>query len=118
MFIKHSDDAPAQVVEAGEGTTIQVLISPEEGPHFAMRKFVMQPGGGMPKHTNEIEHEQYVLRGRALVGLGEETFEARAGDVLFIPAHTPHWYKNIGDEPYEFLCVVPNLPDKIEILED
>ncbi|HEY79992.1 MAG TPA: cupin domain-containing protein [Anaerolineae bacterium] len=116
MFIKHSDDVSTQVVEAGEGTTIQVLISPEEGPNFAMRKFVMQPGGGMPKHTNEIEHEQYVLRGRALVGLGDATFEARAGDVLFIPAGVPHWYRNVGDEPYEFLCIVPNLPDKIEIL--
>ena len=117
MFIKHSDDVPAQEVSAGQATTIQVLISPEEGPHFAMRKFVMQPGGGMPNHTNAVEHEQYVLRGRALVGLGDEEVVAQAGDVLFIPAGAPHWYQNIGDEPYEFLCVVPNLPDTIEILE-
>ena len=118
MFIKHSDDVPAQEVTAGEATTIQVLISPEEGPHFAMRKFVMQPGGGMPKHTNEVEHEQYVLRGRALVGLGDEEIVAQAGDVLLIPAGVPHWYANMGDEPYEFLCVVPNLPDKIEMLKE
>ena len=118
MFIKHSDDAPAQVVQAGEATTIQVLISPEEGPHFAMRKFVMQPGGGIPRHTNAVEHEQYVLRGRALVGLGDEEVVAQAGDVLLIPAGVPHWYANIGEEPYEFLCVVPNLPDTIKILED
>ncbi len=117
MFVRHSQDVQAQVVQAGEKTTIQVLISPEEGPHFALRKFVMQPGGGMPKHTNQVEHEQYVLRGRALVGLGNETYEVKAGDVLLIPAGVPHWYKNIGDEPYEFLCVVPNLPDTIEILE-
>jgi quercetin dioxygenase-like cupin family protein len=118
MFIKHSDDVEPQVVQAGEATTIQVLISPEEGPHFAMRKFVMQPGGGMPRHTNAVEHEQYVLRGRALVGLGDEEVVAQAGDVLLIPAGVPHWYANIGEEPYEFLCVVPNLPDTIKILED
>jgi len=117
MFIKHSDDIPAETVTTAKGTTKQVLISPQEGPHFAMRKFVMQPGGGMPKHTNEVEHEQYVLRGRARVGLGDEEFEARAGDVIFIPAGAVHWYENIGDEPYEFLCVVPNLPDKTRILE-
>ena len=118
MFIKHSGDVPAQEVTAGEATTIQVLISPEEGPHFAMRKFVMQPGGGMPRHTNAVEHEQYVLRGRALVGLGDEEVVAQAGDTLFIPAGVSHRYRNIGDEPYEFICVVPNLPDKIEILKD
>ena len=117
MFIKHSDDVSAETVPAAQGTTKQVLISPQEGPHFAMRKFVMQPGGGMPKHTNEVEHEQYVLRGRALVGLGDKEVEARAGDVIFSPAGAVHWYKNIGDEPYEFLCVVPNLPDKTHILE-
>lgn len=117
MFVKHSDDVAPQIVQAGHGTTIQVLISPEEGPHFAMRKFVMQPGGGMPKHTNEVEHEQYVLRGKALVGLGDKEFEVKAGDVLLIPGGVPHWYQNIGDEPYEFLCIIPNLPDKIEILD-
>jgi quercetin dioxygenase-like cupin family protein len=118
QFLRHSGEVNAQDVPAGEGTTIQVLISPEEGPHFALRKFVMAPGGGMPNHTNEVEHEQYVLRGRARVGLGDEVVIAEAGDVLLIPGGLPHWYENIGDEPYEFLCIVPNLPDKIEILEE
>jgi len=118
QFLRHAGEVDAQTVPAGEGTTIQVLVSPEEGPNFALRKFVMAPGGGMPRHTNEVEHEQYVLRGRARVGLGDDVVEAGAGDVLLIPGGLPHWYENIGDEPYEFLCIVPNLPDKIEILED
>jgi quercetin dioxygenase-like cupin family protein len=42
--------------------------------------------------------------------------QVRAGTVVFIPAGTPHWYQAEGDEPFEFLCVVPNLPDKTEIL--
>jgi quercetin dioxygenase-like cupin family protein len=37
--------------------------------------------------------------------------------VVFIPAMTPHWYDVQGDEPFEFLCIVPNLPDRIEILD-
>jgi quercetin dioxygenase-like cupin family protein len=59
-----------------------------------------------------------VLRGRALVGLGDEEVVAQEGDALLIPAGVAHWYVNMGDEPYEFLCIVPNLPDKIEFLED
>ena len=43
----------------------------------------------------------------------------RQGDVVFIPAGTPHWYQaKEGDEPFEFLCVVPNGEDKIELVED
>jgi len=117
MPVKHADQVPYQPVAAGKDTTIQILISPEEGPHFAMRRFTMKPGGGMPKHTNAVEHEQYVLQGRARIAIGEETYEVSAGDVVFIPAGVPHWYKNIGDEDFVFLCLVPNLPDEIEILE-
>lgn len=90
MAVKHADQVAAQPVTAGTGTTRQVLIGPDEGPNFALRRFIMQPGGGMPAHTNAVEHEQYVLRGRATIG--------------------------IGDETVEFLCVVPNREDKIEIV--
>jgi quercetin dioxygenase-like cupin family protein len=114
MTVKHADDVPAAAVSGGTGTTRQVLIGPDEGPHFALRRFTMQPGGGIPAHTNTVEHEQYVLRGRATIGIGDRVAEVRAGSVVFIPAGTPHWYRAEGDEPFEFLCVVPNLPDTIE----
>jgi len=93
------------------------LIGPAEGPHFAMRRFIMQPGGGMPAHTNTVEHEQYVLAGRATIGIGDRTMEVGRGDVVYIPAGTPHWYRAHEGETFEFLCVVPNLPDRIEIVE-
>ena len=117
MTLKHADDVPGEPVRTGTGTTIHVLVGPEEAPNFALRKFVMQPGGGMPRHTNAVEHEQYVLRGRARIGIGEEIVEVAPGSVLFIPAGTPHWYRVEGDEAFEFLCVVPNRPDRVEILE-
>jgi quercetin dioxygenase-like cupin family protein len=118
MPVKHAATIPFEAVKAGEKTHRQVLIGPEEGPHFALRRFVIEPGGSMPKHTNTVEHEQYVLRGRAKIGIGEEIFEVKKDDVVFIPAGAPHWYQTLGDEPFEFLCTVPNLPDKIEVLEN
>ena len=118
MFVKHADQVKQEDVTAGEGTTRQVLISSEEGPHFALRRFIMQPGGGMPRHTNTVEHEQYVLRGHARIGIGDEVMEVKADDVVFIPAGTPHWYEALPGEPFEFLCIVPNLPDKIEVLKE
>jgi quercetin dioxygenase-like cupin family protein len=116
-MLKHSDEVPREDVANATATTRQVLIGPGEGPHFALRRFVMQPGGGMPRHTNTVEHEQYVLRGRARIGIGDQVLQARAGDAVLIPAGTPHWYRAEGDEPFEFLCVVPNLPDEMRVLE-
>ena len=117
MTVKHANDVKANDVVAGKDTTIQVLISAQEGPNFALRRFVMQKGGGMPRHTNTVEHEQYVLRGRAQIGIGDETYEVQTGDVVFIPEGAVHFYQNLGDEPFEFLCIIPNKEDRITIVD-
>jgi quercetin dioxygenase-like cupin family protein len=116
--IRHLDELPLDPVKAGTGTVRQVLTGPGEGSGFHMRRFVMEPGGGMPRHTNTVEHQQYVLRGTATIGIGDETYRVHAGDVLHIPGGTPHWYRAEGDEPFEFLCVVPDDEDHITILGD
>ena len=84
MTVKRADDVEAKAVAAGKDTTIQVLISAKEGPNFALRRFIMQKGGGMPRHTNTVEHEQYVLRGRATITIGDETHHVAAGDVIYM----------------------------------
>ena len=117
-FARH--DTPMELavsLGAGSGTVKQVLIGPEEGPNFSMRRFVMEPGGGMPNHTNMVEHEQYVLGGVARIGIGDEVIEVAEGDVVFIPAGVPHWYESLGPDEFAFLCVVPNSPDEIRIVE-
>jgi len=116
--VRPADGVESVEVGAGRGTVRRVLIDDAQAPNFALRKFTMQPGGGMPRHTNRVEHEQYVLRGRARIGIGREVFEVGADDVVYIPAGVPHWYESIGEEPFEFLCAVPNQPDQIEILDD
>jgi quercetin dioxygenase-like cupin family protein len=118
MSVKHTRDVGAVEVTQGVKTTKQVLISAQEGPNFALRRFVMEAGGGMPRHTNTVEHEQYILGGKARIGIADEVFEVKKGDVVFIPENVPHWYQNIGDEAFEFLCIVPNKPDTTTILPD
>jgi quercetin dioxygenase-like cupin family protein len=116
MYVKKTADIELQEVAAGQKTYRQVLISSDQGPNFALRRFIIEPGGSMPKHTNSVEHEQFVLKGRAQIGIGDQIFEVSQNDVVYIPAHIPHWYKTVGDEPFEFLCSVPNKPDKIELV--
>lgn len=117
MSVKHASEVPQKVVAAGVDTAIQVLISAEEGPNFALRRFIVQPGGGMPLHTNTVEHEQYVLRGQAQIGINGQEYQVQTGDVVFIPAGAPHYYQNTGQEPFEFLCIIPNQKDEITIID-
>ena len=117
-LVRPADESRSQTVAAGTATRIQVLIGPADGaPNFALRRFTMGPGGGMPRHTNTVEHEQYVLRGQARVSVGDSVHEVGSGDVLLIPAGLPHDYSVI-DAPFEFLCIVPNTEDRIDILDE
>ena len=116
--VRKADTVEAVEVKAGTAARMQVLIGDQDAaPHFAMRRLIMGPGGGMPKHSNAIEHQQYVLRGRARVGIGDEVHEVAAGTVLLIPALVAHDYE-VLEAPFEFLCLVPNLPDEITIVND
>lgn len=116
-LVRPSGDVALMEVKAGTATQTQMLLGPDHGmPNFAMRRFVMQEGGGMPLHTNAVEHEQYCLRGRARVRIGDAVHEVKANDAVYIPAGVPHSYE-VLEAPFEFLCMVPNKPDRIEIVE-
>ncbi len=114
---KRAEAVARQPVAAGTATETQVLIGPEDGaPNFALRRFVMGSGGGMPRHTNAVEHEQYVLTGAARVTIGDQVHAVAAGTALYIPAEVPHSYE-VTEAPFEFLCIVPNREDCITLVD-
>jgi quercetin dioxygenase-like cupin family protein len=116
-MIKNIQQIPSTQIPAGKGGSMQVLIGSDVAPNFAMRKFVIKAGGFMPYHTNSVEHEQFVLKGSAKVIIDGEEMIAKANDAIFIPAGAAHSYEVLGDEDYEFLCLIPtHIEDCISIL--
>ena len=116
--VKRGDEITYEPVGAAEGLSKGVLLDESDGaPNFAMRRFELAPGAAVPRHTNAVEHEQYVLAGEYVVGIGDEEHVVSPGDALLIPAGVEHWYRNEGDEPGAFVCVVPNGDDAIELVE-
>jgi len=116
--IKRREDIEYESVDAADGLSKGVLLSEGDGaPHFAMRRFTIDPGAEVPKHTNAVEHEQYVLEGEYVVGIDGEERTVSAGDALLIPAGVVHWYRNESDDPGAFICAVPNGDDTIELAE-
>jgi len=109
MVIKAAGKVRPQKVDKAVGTSVQWLVDRHDGaPSFEMRKFSIKPGGSISKHFHpDIEHEQYVLKGRYLIGIGDKVHKVKEGDSIYIPSGTPHWYENTGDEKAEFLCIVP-----------
>jgi quercetin dioxygenase-like cupin family protein len=116
--IRNAEAVNYETVDAADGLRKGLLIGSEHGaPGFALRRFTLDPGATVPKHTNEIGHEQYVLAGEYVVGIGEEEHTVEAGDSLLIPAGTVHWYRNDSERQGAFLCAVPNGDDEIELLK-
>ncbi len=116
--IRRAEQVRYESVDAADGLRKGVLINESDGaPHFAMRRFTLAPGASVPRHTNEVEHEQYVLSGEYVVGIDGEEHVVSAGDSLFIPAGTVHWYRNESDREGAFICAVPNGDDAIELVD-
>ncbi|MFC4989746.1 cupin domain-containing protein [Saliphagus infecundisoli] len=116
--VRRESEVEYEGVDAAAGLRKGVLVDETDGaPTFALRRFTLEAGAEVPKHTNEVEHEQYVLDGEYVVGIEGDEHEVSAGDSLLIPAGAVHWYRNEGDEQGAFLCAVPNGNDEIELVE-
>ena len=98
------------VTETAKGASINWLIGPrEEAPHFAIRYIEVEPGGHTSLDNHEHEHGVMILKGKGRVLMGQEEVEVGFGDILFVPGSERHRFRNAGDEPFGFLCVIPRL---------
>ncbi len=115
-IVRPAHEIPMQSIEVARGAARQLLLGEETHSSFHTRRFRMEPGGGMPRHTNSVEHQQYVLAGEAAVGIGDRVHRVVPGTIVHIPAGVPHWYRVEGGTPFEFLCMVPADEDRVELL--
>ena len=96
------------VPEPAEKVKIRWLINEKTGaPNFAMRRFEVAPGGSTPYHTHDWEHEVYVLEGDAVAVSKDGETAIGPGSVLLVEPNEVHSFKNTGDRPLVFLCLIP-----------
>lgn len=96
-------------MEGAAGCTVRWLVDEADGaPNFAMRQFEVAPGGFTPRHSHPYEHEVFVLEGDGVVLDGDQSRPLKAGDVVFVAPGDVHQFRNTGQQPMKFLCLVPN----------
>lgn len=115
MYCKNASEYKVNPVPKTQNAVMSVL-SPENEKDFLVRKVRIEAGGSMPNHTNEIQHQQYVLNGEAKVVVGKNEYHAKAGDFLYIPAGINHYYEACYNSDYEFLCMIITKEDCIKML--
>jgi len=107
---KEREETPVDFA-GSENVFVRWLVGRRTGAKtYAMRHFEIKPGGIIPLHTHDEEHEIFVLEGEAKVLGGNENLVAKKDDVVFVPSNLPHGYDNTeGTNLFRFICVIPLL---------
>lgn len=113
MIIKKLDNIEKEDVTMANSTktTIQWLITKNDGAErFTMRRFDIEPGGSIGLHEHPEDHEIYVLQGNGTL-IDEEGNEKKVekNDIIYVPPDERHGYRNDGNKPFSFICVIPYL---------
>ncbi len=90
------------------GATKQVPIGQRDGaPNFSIRVFTLEPGGHTPHHEHDSEHLNYILEGSGELMEGNQPRQIKQGDYILVKPQERHQYRNTGDMPLKFMCMVP-----------
>ncbi len=113
MKLKKLHDIPAEDVAMYGSTKTKIEWiwgKADNVPHFALRRFIIKPGGEIGLHAHPEEHEIFILSGMGLVfnDKGQE-IDVATEDSLYVPPGEAHGYKNSGDCDLIFLCIIPLL---------
>ena len=111
MKVENNQSIESQEVtmEGSKGCSVRWLIGEnDDAPNFAMRQFQVEPGGYTPRHHHPYEHEVFVLAGEGEVYEDSVAHPLKAGDVVLVKPDEVHQFRNTGDSPLQFLCLIPN----------
>lgn len=73
---------------------------------FSVAVARVEPGKQSYAHYLEQVEVYYIMEGRGLMHVGEETAEVGPGDAVYIPAGASQWIENRGETDLVFIAVV------------
>jgi quercetin dioxygenase-like cupin family protein len=109
MIVKKLKDVPFADLRGYENVTKQVVIGPEDGSdEIVMRYFTLAKGGSSPYHQHDWPHLVRIEKGEGvLVDEDKNESPLHAGHYVFVESNAVHCFKNTGDSPFSFICIVP-----------
>ncbi len=117
MIIREPQDVEELDIEKvigvkGAQTKVRWLISSEVGGEeyghqFAMRHFVMQPGGYYPVHSHHYVEGVFMVSGELEFAGDDGVWHViQPGSVVYTYRGEDHELRNRGTEPAAFLCCI------------
>jgi mannose-6-phosphate isomerase-like protein (cupin superfamily) len=109
MFVRSSDRLPA--FTAGDNCTLKEILNPAkdralESVGYSLAHAVVEPGESTKPHVLTASEVYYVLKGKGLMHIGDETQVIQSGDAVYIPPQAVQFVECLAAEKLEFLCIV------------
>ena len=73
------------------------FVGETQGAPFSVYIVKAKPGQGPPLHKHPYVEVAFTLEGCAIITVGDEQREVKAGGIVVIPADTPHRFVTSGD---------------------
>lgn len=80
-------------------------------PEAMIVHIAVQPGGFVAPHATPVDMEFFVIEGRGIFSLGEESVEAGEGTLIPSPKGIPHGMRNLGPGVLRVMAVKNPRPE-------
>jgi quercetin dioxygenase-like cupin family protein len=91
----------------GETLVFRTTSADTNGASVVVEAFVQPDGAVAAAHVHPAQEERFeVLAGELEFRVRKQTFVAKPGDRVVVPAGTPHRFRNVGAETAHFVCEV------------
>ncbi len=110
MVIKTLNEINPSQIPGHEGMSKRVVIGKADGSNeISLRYFCLEVGESSPHHAHDFPHLVKIEAGQGCVtdGTGNNR-NLNVGDYVYVDNKEPHCFKNTGDTPFEFICIVPD----------
>ena len=107
MFLKHLKDC--QEFVAGDGSILRELLHPEKTDlqiRYSLAYAKVTAGQMTKPHKLRTCEVYYIMEGRGLMHIDEESLEVNPECAIYIPPHSRQYIENTGNSDLKFLCIV------------
>lgn len=74
---------------------------------YVARHFTVKGKTTTPFHAHDWPHYVLILSGRCNATIDGTVYPLEKGCWAHVPSNVEHFFENTGDEPLEFVCIVP-----------
>ena len=107
MIIKNQKNSTK--ILGNEGAIIYDMLNPnhvENGIQYSIAYVNLSYGKSTLLHILKTSEVYYILKGKGMLYIDNESNNVQAGDAVFVPPGSKQYVKNVGSTDLEFLCIV------------